>query len=74
MARAATTAIGADCNDVDMAFGAAGPMIIENNPTPQLMQGVTGHHVPLVCDALAGVLDSILRTTGSKDSVATSAE
>lgn len=64
IARAATAAIGADCNDVDMAFGEAGPMIIENNPTPQLAQQAAGHLMPGVCDALASVITAEFHATG----------
>lgn len=62
IARAATAAIGADCNDVDMAFGEAGPMIIENNPTPQLAQQAASHLMPTVCEALTAVIATAFDT------------
>lgn len=62
IARAATAAIGADCNDVDMAFGEAGPVIIENNPTPQLAQQAAGRLMPTVCDRLGAVVARLFDT------------
>ncbi len=44
-ARRATAAIGALYNEVDITFSAQGPVIIENNPTPNYVQGEDRHMV-----------------------------
>lgn len=56
VALAATTAIGADCNQVDMAFSAEGPVIIENNPTPQFGRPFGSYAIPLLVEGMAAII------------------
>ena len=59
LAVAATAAIGADINEVDMTFAAAGPVIIENNPTPQYISELDGERFPRFVDGICGIIAAL---------------
>lgn len=56
VAMAATDAIGADCNQVDVAFATEGPVIIENNPTPQFGRPFGSYAIPLLVEGMAAII------------------
>lgn len=63
LALSASAAIEADCNEVDLLWTETGPVIVENNPTPQYFSD----YVPGQFDRFVDGLDRLTRTAYSDD-------